>query len=794
MMNGKIRAGLIVLTIGGIIFSTALGIYIASLYGQLKTAFMQQDQFIPTRIYSDVTHVLPSQPRRTVEERLQSLGYQPKNAAPAETVQFMLHPSDYPAYLVPEGHPILSAPSQSVVLHFDSDQKDALLQSIELSGKEVQDLYLEPEIVATMSQSGADAKKQIRSYVKFPEIPAQVWQAIIAVEDQHFMEHNGIDPRGLARAIWTNIRTHSFAQGGSTITLQLVKNLMERKKKDIFKKAPEFILAPMLEASFDKEQILERYLNEVYLGQVGSLEVRGVAEGAELFFGKKLEELNLGEMALMAGLIRGPGFYSPYSHKERAFERQRLVLKKMVETGQIAEAEAEAATKMPVRLAPPQNFANKAPYFSDSVKAELIRQVSGRIPDAEIAQASLRVYTTLDLSMNTAAQQSVNQGVVELEKKLQILPPERLEGALASVDQSNGFIRALVGGRAYSQSTFNRILNMKRQIGSTFKPFVYLASFRKGEGAQGVPYGPGRPAEDAPLTVSYDKGRQEWSPKNYEKESLGWISYRTALAHSVNTIAAKVGIEVGIDKVIETARAAGITSDLPSVPSLSLGVAELSPVELLKAYAVLANHGVQDQLTVIRAITQDDGTNFAQFAYNPQQRVEQGPVDLLTEMMQAVFTEGTARGAIGMGFDRPAAGKTGTTSNHRDAWFAGYTPQLTTVVWVGQDKESVHTPPPPPEKGKKKKKEKSKIQLTGANSALPIWISFMKAALAGEAPAPFPISPQLVDVSIDRHTGKKASFTCPISQTITEKFIKDHEPKETSCEAAYPPTVNEVQY
>lgn len=491
----------------------------------------------------------------------------------------------------------------------------------------------------------------------------------------------------------------------------------------------------------------------------------------------------------MAGLIRGTTYYSPYKHRDRAFERQKLVLKKMVETGQIADAEAQAALKLPVRLEPPMTNTNKAPYFADFVKAELIRQLKGRYTDKDISEASFRVYTTLDMIANAAAQQAVGRGIADLEKRLKLPPADKLEGALAAVDQSNGFIRALIGGRNYSQSTFNRILNMRRQIGSTFKPVVYLTAFLKGNDPDNVPYAPAHPAEDTFWHLSYDHGRQDWAPKNYEKEYLGWITYRTALAHSINTVAARLGVEIGLKDIVKTARALGIESELPEVPSLSLGIAELSPVELLKAYAVLANHGIQDELTVIRAITQEDGSGYARFVYHPQQVVDPGPVDLLTDMMQSVFTEGTAKAAQSMGFDRPAAGKTGTTSNHRDAWFAGYTPQLTTVVWVGMDQ----TPDSSVNPKEHQPKKASKINLTGATSALPIWAEFMKNALAGEPPQPFPLSPHLTDVTIDRRSGKRADRSCPISQTLTDKFIKDHEPRDTSCEAAWQPSVHETK-
>lgn len=254
-------------------------------------------------------------------------------------------------------------------------------------------------------------------------------------------------------------------------------------------------------------------------------------------------------------------------------------------------------------------------------------------------------------------------------------------------------------------------------------------------------------------------------------------------------MAARLGVEVGLKDIVKTARALGIKSDLPEVPSLSLGIAELSPVELLRTYATLANHGKQNELTVIRAITQDDISGFWRFVNRPEQVIEAPPVDLLTDMMQSVFTEGTAKSAQAMGFDRTAAGKTGTTSNHRDSWFAGYTPQLTTVVWVGMDQN----PSTEVEPATKKKHAPTKINLTGATSALPIWSEFMKIALAGDPPQSFPLSPDLVDVTVDRHTGKRAERGCPIAQTVTDKFTRGHDPRDESCEASWPPEVHETR-
>ncbi|MBI2712486.1 MAG: PBP1A family penicillin-binding protein [Bdellovibrio sp.] len=756
----------------GISLGGGFGYYLWSLYSQLTQAFYQQEQSVPTRIYSDVTRITHSQPRNYVDTRLRALSYSPVEES--DRITFELRVAEYPKTVLPENHPQLNSKSetpQKVSLLFEGPGTHALLKTVELDGIEVPDVYLEPELVATLSRSG-DTRKTIRTSLKFSEIPAPIWKAIIAIEDQHFLDHKGLDPRGIARAIWVNLKTFSLAQGGSTITQQLVKNLMERRTKNIFRKVNELFLSLLLEARFEKEQILERYLNEVYLGQVGGFEVHGVAEGAEHFFGKRLENLNLGEIALMAGLIRGPGYYSPYRYKSRAIERQHLVLRKMVETGQLAEEEARGARKLPIHLIAPQASTTKAPFFTDYVKARLIRELNGKMTETEILNSGLKVYTTLDMHLNTIAQRAVTEGVARLQKQHKLSDEWRLEGALAAVDHATGAVKALTGGKNYGQSSFNRILNMKRQVGSTFKPFVYLTAFAKGTDEKGVPYAPSHPAEDTPWTLKYDHSKQEWSPKNFEKGFLGWTSYRTALSKSINTIAARLGTEVGISSIIQTARQLGIQSTLPEVPSLALGVAELSPMDLLQAYAVLANRGIQEEIDVLRAISYADGTLYRTFSSHPAQVFDPAPIDLLTDVLQDVFHDGTAKDAKKMGFDRPAAGKTGTTNNHRDAWFAGFTPQLTTVVWVGLDSMSEQSP---------------KVHLTGTGSALPIWVQFMKPALESQPAIPFERSDWITEMNVDTHTGFEATSSCPANQVKIEKFIRGHEPKQKTCESLWPP-------
>ena len=753
----------------GLVLGAIFSLYLFRLYDQLTQAFSHTEEFTPTQVYSNVTRIEPHQSRSYVISRLKALGY--STSTHESDLEFTLHSINYPAYLIPEQHPVLSEPNSKVTLHFESTQAQAPLLSLELNHQPIGEIYLEPELVATLTRNGSQ-KKEIRTYLAFEDIPAPIWKAIIAIEDQHFLEHKGFDPRGLARALWVNLKTLSFAQGGSTITQQLVKNLMARRGKNVFRKVNELFLALMLEVSFEKEKILERYLNEVYLGQVGSLEVHGVAEGAKHFFGKKLEDLNLAEIALLAGLIRGPGFYSPYRYKERAVERQRLVLRKMRETHLIGESEEKLALHQPLRLAPPQTTLTKAPYFTDYVKAALIGALKDKMNEESIIQAGLKVYTTLDPHLNAIAQRAVTQGMARVDAKNPLPAPLRLEGALASVDTETGSILALVGGKNYAQSNFNRILNMKRQVGSTFKPLVYLAAFEKGTDSDGVVYGPGHPAFDGPWTLTYDRNQQTWSPKNYEKGHQGWISFRTALSQSINTVAARLGYEVGVDQVASLAQRLGARSALPKYPALSLGIAELSPLELLQIYTTLAHRGVRPTLHILRGVAQSDGTTVLRIIPSSERVLDEALADFITEQLKEVFESGTARSARALGFKSTAAGKTGTTSNYRDAWFVGYHTKLTTVVWTGLDQAQPDS--------------KTQFHLTGASAALPIWVDFMKSSADSTPNSDIPQSPHLVEVPIDLHTGKRASEGCPAAQVRIEKYIQGKQPQDASCEPKWP--------
>jgi penicillin-binding protein 1B len=756
----------------------AFAAYFFYLFRQVEYAFESPTEFIPTRIYSSVTRVAPPMARGTIERKLHSLGYSPKVSGPDLIIT--LHSTRYPENLLPDHHPTLNLKDKRITLHFEGTSPDSALASLDSEIGPVNEIYLEPEFVATLN---AD-KSQIREVLKFEEFPAGIPNAVMAAEDNRFYDHFGIDPRGFLRAIFVNLKTFSFSQGGSTITQQLVKNLMERRNRNLFMKINELFLAPVIELKYSKKQIFERYLNEVFLGQIGSFEIRGFSEGAKYFFGKNVSELNTGEISMLVGLIKGPAFYSPYRHLERAKTRQRYVLERMLETKKITEHEYNLALKQPIRLAQAPQAGNRAPYFVDYVKAELVKILKNSFEENEIPELGFQVYTSLDLTLNQIAQDSLQKGIAQLEDRLGIKGVLELQGSVAVVDQKTGEIKTLIGGRSYAQSNFNRILNMKRQAGSTFKPIVYAAAFRAMEDQQGNAFTPAYPLEDLEWGWNYDPQQPTWKPSNYEKEKLGWINLKTALAKSINTTAARVSKRVGMHEVAETAKALGIGSKIPEVPSVTLGSVEVSPLELLEVYMTLANHGKGDEPLIIKAIQNPDGSEYLKNEYRPKPRIDPGIADMMTYLLQDVFTEGTAVSASALGFDRPAAGKTGTTNDYRDSWFVGYTPQLTALVWVGLDQGVIEEVLK--NARKTNKKIPRKIRLTGAIASLPVWIDLMKRTLQYEPALPFPESDHLVDLRLDTRSGQRAESSCPESQVVLEKVIVGREPKKSTCLSEFP--------
>ncbi len=544
-----------------------------------------------------------------------------------------------------------------------------------------------------------------REIVGLNQISPELKRAVIAIEDSNFYGHRGINPYSIGRAARTNLEQGGVAEGASTLTMQLVKNLFLTRDRTLTRKLAEAILAIRVEQVFNKKQILEMYLNNIYWGHNNY----GVQTAAETYFNKDASELNLAESAMMAGLIQAPEQYSPFLNYPATKKRQALVLNRMMALGWITPEEAAAAKKTPLLVNKPTAWRNsKLPFITEAVVSEL----EERFGRDRVRQGGMRVQTTVDLHFQEMAEKSVKEG----HRLLRSWGLKADQIALAAVDPRTHFVKALVGGVNYDKSQFNRAFQSRRQPGSSFKPFAYYAAFASGQ------YTPYSTIEDGPVRYRISSGY--YSPQNYggKKDFAGEISIRTALIQSRNIPAVKIGRAVGLDKIIEICKALGIKSPLQPVISLPLGSIGVTPLEMAGAFATFASNGWHSDTTMILQVSDSRGNILLENKPKPQQLLDPWANASLTTVLKGVITEGTGRNAA---IDRPAAGKTGTTSSERDVWFVGYVPQLATAVWVGNDNYQ--------SMGK---------GVTGGTHAAPIWRSFMEQALKEEPVRYFPAASQ----------------------------------------------------
>jgi penicillin-binding protein 1B len=661
---------------------------------------------IPSRVYSDsyLLYVGMALRREDLIEKLRRLGYYEVSSAPSGKGQYRfvpakglleiyLHDFDYPNETV-RGYPVQVAFQGSIVVRIENLAE----------GSEMFSLELEPELVTGLYER----IWQERRVVKLAEVPPILVNAVLSVEDERFYSHYGVDPIGIMRALWVNLRTMSFQQGGSTLTQQLMKNFLLSDERTLARKITEAGMALIAERKYSKDYILENYLNEIYLGQRGSQGIFGVWEAAHFYFSKPPADLTVGESALLAGLIRAPNRLSPYRSAEGATRRRDTVLARMFEIGIISRQQYDAALreKLPQRAL--VKVTNEAPFYVDYLRRELQQNYSNDV----LTEEGLRIFTSLDLPLQKIAERAVADGLKKLEATYAGLrkrgEDDSLEAALIVVRPQTGEIKAMVGGRNYQRSQFNRVFQAKRQPGSIFKPFVYLAALMYG-GESGLRYTPNTIIEDSQFTWSYDG--QEWQPSNYNNEYYGAVTVRRALESSLNSAAGRVAQDVGIRRVRDVAHRLGIQSALPAVPSLALGAAEVTPLEVAVAFSTLANNGVRTRPLAVKQVTDQSSKVLEKRDVRVQQVISPELAQAMNHLLKGVFDRGTAASARRTGFTRPAAGKTGTTNDFKDSWFVGYTPDLLAVVWVGFDGQS-------------------RLNLSGAQAALPIWTEFMKAATA----------------------------------------------------------------
>jgi len=569
-----------------------------------------------------------------------------------------------------------------------------------------------------------------RKIVSLDRIPHHLVQTFIAGEDARFFHHKGLDYIAIFRALSRNIFSGEIVQGGSTITQQVVKSILLSPEKSFTRKIREAILAFKIEKYLSKEEILFLYLNQIYLGQ-GAY---GVATAAENYFGKSVEELNLAESALLAGLPQAPSKYSPYHHPGQAIRRQTYILNRMVEEGFISYGEVMKALQTPLKIKSKQNsFIEKAPYFVEHVR----RYVEEKYGKEALYKNGFQVYTTIDTDLQKIAQEAVESGLKEIEKRQKYLSsdiPFSLEGALVCFDLETGYVKAMVGGRDFRKSQFNRATQARRQTGSAFKPIVYASALDKG-------YTPASVIVDAPIIFEW--GDKKWKPKNFEEKFLGPTTLRNAIAHSVNIVTVKIAQDVGIDYIKDYAQKLGISFPLQNDLSIALGSSSISLYELTKVYAVFANQGNAFRPIFIKKILDRDGNlleeNLPLFypkePFNEERILSPQTAYIMTNLLEGVVQNGTGWRAKTLG--RPVAAKTGTTDQFLDAWFIGYTQEFITGIWVGFDEER--------SLGENE---------TGSRTASPIWVTFMSKILKERPVKDFPIPEGIEFMKIDPKTGQ----------------------------------------
>jgi penicillin-binding protein 1B len=698
--------------------------------------------------------------REQVEDHLRRLGYRPSRGDGVGIGEYHLGPYGFIVGRRPFPWAEDLRQPRFVVARLDFDGRIAWLEDEE--GRSLPGARLEPELIGRMlGPSDLD-----RLPVTLEEVPRHLVQALLTVEDRRFYEHGGLDLRRIAAAMAANLKAGQVVQGGSTITQQLARSLHLSTRRSVLRKAREAVMAVALELRHGKEEILQAYLNEIYLGQDGAVEIRGIGRGAEHFFGKEASALTLEESALLVALIRGPSLYSPFRHPEVAVERRNLVLRLMQGEGVISPEERERASRASLGVRKRAEPIRSIRYFLDYLDREMGSAPRGRA-----------VVTSVDARLQRAAETAVARGLAGLERRFAWLRREQagepLQAALVALDPRTGEILAMVGGREYGASQFNRAVDARRQPGSAFKPVVALSALARPRDGETFSQSPrftlASVLQDAPLRVETPAGL--WEPANYDREYSGPVTLRQALERSLNVPFARLGLEVGPERIVETARRMGITSPLSPYPALALGAAEVSPLEMARAFGVLAAGGYRAEVTGVlgesspaeRGGPSSRGGGARPGASSPSattgagaeaqtpgsgQAFEPAETFLVTSALQGAVEHGTASGIRNRGFHGEVAAKSGTTNDYRDGWLVGYTPSLVVAVWVGFD-------------------HGRRLELPGAEVALPIFADFLRDAVgadggAGEWGSEGFAEPSGVEwVEVDARTGLRGGWGCP---------------------------------
>jgi penicillin-binding protein 1B len=749
---------LIVLLIGG---------YYYYRYQGIVDARLQQPLFATTaKIYAAPREVRPGQKvsLEAIENELRSAGYTGDGASKASPLgtfaqtaeSVTIHPGPQ-SYHAQDG----------ATIHFNNGVVDSLTDD---HGQSLSSYELEPLLITGLSE---DANRTKRRLITYDEIPQNLVQAVLAIEDRQFFEHNGVNFWRFFVAATRDVRSGRYKEGSSTLTMQLARGFFLTPEKRLKRKLIEIVITFQLEHRFTKKQIFEMYANQINLGQQGSFAINGFGEASQAYFGKDVKQLNLAESALLAGIIQRPNYFNPYRHPERVMERRNLVLDSMVETGAITKEEAERAKAEPLHLSQQSVDASDAPYFVDLVH----EQLNQKLGDRDFNREGLHIYTSLDPDLQRVATSAVESTIHVVDEQVDKLyarhhsgkggpiagPPQPItypQVALIALNPHTGQVLALVGGRSYGVSQLNHAV-AARPTGSIFKPFVYAAAFNTAVDGTQLP---GHDDLFSPITIlndeqtTYDVGNQEYTPRNDADQYFGQVTARFALQKSLNNATIGLASLVGFDRVAALARAAGVKS-ARGTPAMAIGAYDATPLEMAGAYTVFANGGLRLDPWMLASVRTPSGDVITDYSPTSKQILDPRVAYLTTNMLENVVNHGTGYAVRLHGFTAPAAGKTGTS---HDAWFAGYTSNLLCIVWVGND-------------------DYTDIKIHGAEAAAPIWAEFMKRAVqlpqysdTHEFNAPEGVQM----VQIDKTTNLPVDSTCE-NDTYTAAFLDGTVPTET---------------
>ena len=721
------------LALVGLVVLAGFAVYLDAV---VQEKFSGKRWTVPAKVYARPLELFVGQKlaKQDFLTELDALGYRRESAADGPGAAVVngnvidLHTRGFQFY---EG----AEPAQRLRVRFSGDYVAGLDQA---NGSKLDVARMEPLLIGGLYP----AHHEDRILIKLEQAPAYLVETLVAVEDREFFKHFGVSPKGIARAVWINATAGQLRQGGSTLTQQLVKNFYLTNERSLSRKATEAMMAVLLELHYDKREILEAYLNEVFLGQDGQRAVHGFGLASQYFFSQPLSELKLHQVALLVGMVKGPTYYNPRRYPERALERRNLVLDLLAQQGTVTEAEAEAAKQKPLGVTTRGSLADSSfPGFLDLVK----RQLRQDYRDEDLTEEGLRIFTSFDPILQIKSEAALSETLKRLGGRKGV---DEVEAAMVVTNPENGEVQAMIGSRQPRFAGFNRALDAVRPIGSLIKPAVYLTALE-------------RPSQytlttwiaDEPFSVKGQDG-QVWTPQNYDRQAHGTIHLYQGLANSYNLSTAKLGLELGVPNVLKTLERLGVSREWPAYPSMLLGAGALTPMEVATMYQTLANGGFNTPLRGIRSVLTAEGQPLKRYPFQVQQRFDTGAIYLVQNAMQRVMREGTGRSVYSqLPRNLTLAGKTGTTNDSRDSWFAGFSQDLLAVVWLGRD-------------------DNGKTPLTGASGALQVWTSFM--VKADPLPLDMPQPDNVTQAWVDASSGQGSAAGCPNAVQIP--YIRGSEP------------------